>query len=73
MKYNINQLIFLLVENEFDGRITEYSESCYKLLSSYGFKSDFESGGIIKSIQDVILDFNFTNIKNSRQERYMTN
>ena len=28
VKYNINQLIFLLVDDEEDGRITEYSESC---------------------------------------------
>ena len=38
VKYNINQLIFVIVENEDDGRISEFSESCLKLLGSYGFK-----------------------------------
>lgn len=31
LKLNMDQLLFLIVDNE-DGRITEYSESCIKLL-----------------------------------------
>jgi hypothetical protein len=42
VKYNINQLIFLIVENEEDGRISEFSESCSKMLVDYGFKSELE-------------------------------
>jgi len=42
VKYNINQLIFLIVENEEDGRISEFSESCSKMLGDYGFKTEME-------------------------------
>ncbi len=38
VKYNINQLLFLIVENEEDGRVSEFSESCFKMLADYGFK-----------------------------------
>jgi hypothetical protein len=73
VKYNINQLIFLIVENDSDGRISEFSESCSKMLSGYGFKPTLEINGITKSISDVIIDFDFTSIRRSRQDRYMTN
>ena len=42
VKYNINQLLFLIVENEEDGRISEFSESCAKMLADYGFKTEME-------------------------------
>ena len=73
VKYNINQLIFLIVENDADGRISEFSESCFKMLSGYGFKPTLEINGITKTISDVIIDFDFTAIRRSRQDRYMTN
>ena len=73
VKYNINQLIFVIVENEDDGRISEFSESCLKLLGSYGFKPQLEGDGIIKRITDVVTDLNFKDIRNTRKNRYMTN
>jgi hypothetical protein len=42
VKYNINQLLFLIVENEEDGTISEFSESCAKMLADYGFKTEME-------------------------------
>lgn len=41
VKYNTNQLLYLIVDLE-EGRITEYSESCKKLLGSYGFRTEIE-------------------------------
>jgi hypothetical protein len=72
-KYNINQLLFLIVDNEYDGRITEFSESCRKLLSMYGFGAQMEQNTIIKRITDIVLDFDFNSFQRSRNERYMTN
>lgn len=74
LKYNTEQLLFLIVDNEeTDGRITEYSESCVKLLGNYGFSEELERNGITKHITDIIFDFDFEKIRRSRQERYVTN
>jgi hypothetical protein len=54
VKYNLNQLIFLIVDNDNDGRITEFSESCYKLLGDYGFRGELESNGVVKTIGDIL-------------------
>ena len=62
-----------MVDNEEDGRITEYSESCSKLLSAYGFGKELETGGLIKRITDVLVDLDFNKLRRTRQERYMTN
>ena len=37
VRYNINQLLFLIVDDERDGRVTEFSESFAKLLGNFGF------------------------------------
>lgn len=73
MKYNINQLLFLIVDNDLDGRITEFSESCKKLLTGYGFGVSMEQNGIIKRISEVVQDFDFDLFKRGRQDRYRTN
>jgi hypothetical protein len=73
VSYNINQLIFLVVDNEQDGVITEFSEACSRLLSSYGFGAVMEHGNIIKRVTEVLLDFDFATFKRTRTERYMTN
>jgi PAS domain S-box-containing protein len=72
LKYNIDQLIFLLVDCE-GGRITEYSESCSKLLSNYGFQEEIERNGIIKQVSDIVIDFDYERMRRTRQERYVTN
>jgi len=74
LKYNTEQLLFLIVDQEeTDGRITEYSESCVKLLANYGFSGEFERNGITKHITDIIVDFDFEQIIKSRQDRYINN
>lgn len=40
VKYNINQLLFLLVENELEGRVAEQSESLPKILSQFSLRPD---------------------------------
>jgi len=72
LKYNIDQLIFLLVDCE-GGRITEYSESCSKLLSNYGFQEEIERNGITKQVSDIVIDFDYERMRRTRQERYVTN
>ena len=37
VRYNINQLLFLIVDDDRDGRVTEFSESFAKLLGNFGF------------------------------------
>jgi hypothetical protein len=54
VKYNLNQLIFLIVDHENDGRITEFSESCFKLLGDYGFRGELETNGVVKTIGDIL-------------------
>lgn len=73
VKYNINQLLFLIVDNEEDGRISEFSESYSKMLGDYGFKPELEQDGITKRITDVVIDLDFNFIRQTRQDRYMTN
>ena len=73
VKYNINQLIFLITDNEEDGRITEYSESCSKMLKTYGFGKVLKEDGVIKRITDIAIDLDFAKLRVSRQERYQTN
>lgn len=66
VKYNINQLLFLIVDNESDGRITEYSESCSKLLSIYGFGAELGRNEIVKRITDIAIELDFEKFKSSR-------
>ncbi|TNV74775.1 hypothetical protein FGO68_gene16630 [Halteria grandinella] len=73
VKYNINQLLFLIVDNESDGRITEYSESCAKLLSMYGFGAELGQNEIVKRITDIAVELDFPKFKSMRQDRYQTN
>jgi hypothetical protein len=65
--------MFLIVEDDEDGRISEFSESCAKMLSSYGFSKDLDQSGVIKRITDVVMDLNFSEFRKTRQERYMCN
>lgn len=65
--------MFLIIDDENEGRITEYSESCSKLLSTYGFGVELEQNSIIKGISDVLLDFDFIEFKKSRANRYQSN
>jgi PAS domain S-box-containing protein len=66
IKHNVNHLLFLIVDNDLDGRITEFSESCRKLLSVFGFNPELEQNGVAKNIQDVMLEFDFLDFKKSR-------
>lgn len=63
--------MFLLVDDDRDGRITEYSESFVKTLSSLGYHS--QSDSIAKSINDIVLDLNFSELKKTRTQRYLSN
>ncbi len=69
LKYNINQLVFIITDNE-DGRIFEYSESCREILK---LSKRYVSDGIVKTIGDFIPDFRFDKFKQSRQQRYIEN
>lgn len=76
LKYNTEQLLFFLVDQEQGGMITEYSESCVNLLANYGFSGELDrntGSSIIKHIADIMIDFDFELIRNTRQERYVTN
>ncbi len=44
-----------------------------KLLAYYGFSGEFERNGITKHISDIIVDFDFEQIRKSRQDRYVNN
>jgi hypothetical protein len=55
VKYNINQLIFLVADND-EGTISEYSESCRKLLN---FNNEIEHDDIVKKIGEFVIDLNF--------------
>lgn len=39
VKYNINQLLFLVVDDDRDGRITELSESFVRTLKNFGLQA----------------------------------
>eukprot|EP00347_Sterkiella_histriomuscorum_P016877 403351503 len=69
VKYNSNQLIFMITDNE-EGHIYEYSESCVQLL---GFRKDFEVHEIRKSIDNALDDINFKKLIKDRRKRYLQN
>eukprot|EP00347_Sterkiella_histriomuscorum_P023515 403334347 len=69
VKYNSNQLIFMITDNE-EGHIYEYSETCVQLL---GFRKDFEVQEIRKSIDNALDDLNFKKLIKDRRKRYLQN
>jgi hypothetical protein len=74
VKYNIDQLLFMIVDNDDSGgRIIEFSESAVQMLSNYGFSGEVERNGITKHISDLIMDIDFNQIRKTRQDRYVTN
>jgi hypothetical protein len=70
VKYNINQLLFLLVEDEIEGRLTEHSENLPQILSRFGLKEDRSEASVSKRITDLIADFDYAAVRNTRVDRY---
>lgn len=73
VKYNINQLLFLLVDNDESGRITEFSESCVAMLKTFGIAFENESNAVAKHVTEIITDLNFDELRKTRQDRYISN
>lgn len=71
IKYNIDQLLFMIVENDEDGRVTEFSESALKLIKDQGFSFDLNRTSISKSINSYVSDLNYAEVRRQRQDRYL--
>lgn len=77
VKYNIDQLLFMIVGNDNEGRITEISESSIDIFREMGIKqSPLEFQDMVGArlfVSDLITDFNFQAFCKGRQERYLKN
>jgi hypothetical protein len=73
IKYNINQLLFLLVADDIEGEITEYSESLPAILKPFGLRPDKQQNALSKRISDIVVDLNYAEIRNGRVRRYEVN
>jgi hypothetical protein len=75
VKYNINQLLFLVVEDDIEGRITECSQSLPGILKDqFQIKSKFGGNSqstISRRITEVISDLDFVWLKQTRGDRYL--
>ena len=72
IKYNISQLLFLLVEDDLEGRVTETSESLPLLLNEQlkmKTKGTLQTS-ICRRITDVATDLDLTWLRSTRQERH---
>jgi hypothetical protein len=72
VKYHIDQLLFMVVDNEMEGCISDYSESTTGLLRNYGIRLKSEYTAITKRIQDLVVDLDFAHVRNTREDRYLT-
>jgi hypothetical protein len=70
VKYTMDQLLFLIVENDIEGCISEYSDSTVKLLKNFGVRLNAEHTSITQRISDLLPDLDFGNIRNTREDRY---
>jgi hypothetical protein len=73
IKYNIDQLLFLLVADDIEGEITEYSESLPAILKPFGLQPDKQQNALSKCISDTVVDLNYAEIRNGRVRRYEVN
>ena len=68
-KYDVERLIFFLVDDEKEGHVIDYSESCGKFLQKYGIKSKVLTNGIVLRISDLLVDLNYNQFLANRQAR----
>ena len=69
-KYTMDQLLFFIVDNDIEGLVTEYSDSCPSIFRNFGLNFHQESTNITKRIQDLVIDLDFAHLRNTREERY---
>ena len=59
LRYTMDQLMFMLVENDVEGAISEYSDSANRILKGFGVKLNTEQNTVNLRIVDVLPDMDF--------------
>ena len=72
VRYSMEQLLFLVVENDMEGYISEYSDSAFRILKNMGVKLNSEDTSVNQRIGDVLPDLDFADLRKTRQERIFT-
>ena len=60
----------MVVDNEAEGYVYDYSESCPGILKDFGLNPSHSSCGLVKRISDIVPDIDFKNIVKTRDLRY---
>lgn len=67
--YKTDNLLYLIVESDDEGRITEYSESFYALMHTLGVQLNISAQWISKKISDIIWDFDMKKFNQDMKHR----
>lgn len=67
--YKLDQLLFLIADNDIEGLVTEYSQSFPSQMKSLGLDFRQETTNITKRVTDLFTDLDFTNFRNTRRDR----
>ena len=69
ISYTMDQLLFMIVEDDMEGSISEYSDSSSRILREMGVRLNSEDTNVSQRLTDVLPDFDFRQLKNTRQDR----
>ena len=72
LRYTMDQLLFLIVENDMEGNVTEYSDSASRILKSFGVKLHTDDTAVTQRIVDLLPDMDFAQLRSTRQDRILS-
>lgn len=69
LRYTMDQLMFMIVENDREGCISEYSDTTSRILKTMGAKLNSEDTNVTMRIVDLLPDLDFERLKATRLDR----
>ena len=71
LRYTMDQLLFMIVENDTEGSVTEFSDTANRILKNFGVKLNSEESNVTQRIVDILPDIDFAALRNTRAERIL--
>ena len=72
LRYTMDQLLFMVVENDTEGSISEFSDSANRILKNFGVKLNSEESNVTQRIVEVLTDLDFTALRDTRNDRILS-
>lgn len=72
LRYTMDQLMFMIVENDVEGCISEFSDSANRILKGFGMKLNSEESNVTQRIVDILPDLDYVTLRSTRGDRILS-